>query len=82
MRNVLETAHHVSQISSHVRIRRDAVVDFSRRLYEDGIEVPPWNKTYHLCEGGQETVSYLLVLDALNFCFWPSEKDNRWKIPW
>lgn len=82
MLNVLETAHHVAEISSHVRIRKEAVVDFSRRLYEDGIKVPLWNKTYHCCEGAQETVSYLLVLDALNFCFWPPGKENRWEVTW
>jgi len=25
----------------------------------------------HLCEGGDLTAQYLLVVDALNFCFWP-----------
>jgi len=82
MRNVRETARYVSEISSHVQIRRDAVADFSRRLYKSGIKVPPWSKAYHLCEGGRETVSYLLVLDALNFCFWLPEKENRWEVAW
>lgn len=63
-----------------MRINKEAIVGFSRRLREDGIEVPPWNRTYHFCEGGQETVSYLLVLDGLNFCFWPASEGNRWEI--
>lgn len=25
----------------------------------------------HYCDNGPLTVQYLLVLDALNFCFWP-----------
>jgi hypothetical protein len=25
----------------------------------------------HFCDGGPLTVQYLLVVDALNFCFWP-----------
>ncbi len=63
-----------------MRINKEAVVDFSRRLYEGGSEVPPWNRTCHFWEGGQETVSYLLVLDGLNFCFWPATEGNRWEI--
>lgn len=61
-------------------INKEAIVDFSRRLREGGIEVPPWNRTYHFYEGGQETVSYLLVLDSLNFCFWPASGASRWEI--
>lgn len=25
----------------------------------------------HFCDGGPLTAQYLLVVDALNFCFWP-----------
>jgi hypothetical protein len=80
MREVLDTARQVSGVSSFVRINKDAIVGFSRRLREDGMKVPPWNRTYHFCEGGRETVSYLLVLDGLNFCFWPASEENRWEI--
>jgi hypothetical protein len=82
MREVLDTAHHVSGVSTSVWINKEAVVDFSRRLHEGGSEVPPWNRTYHFCEGGRDTVSYLLILDSLNFCFWPASKLNRWEIAW
>jgi hypothetical protein len=82
MREVLDTAHHVSGVSTSVWINKEAVVDFSRRLHERGSEVPPWNRTYHFCEGSRDTVSYLLVLDSLNFCFWPTSEENRWEIAW
>lgn len=80
MREVLKTAHHVSGVSTSVRINKEAIVGFSIRLCEEGMEVPPWNRTYHFCEGGRETVSYLLVLDSLNFCFWPESEESRWEI--
>ncbi|MBW2311498.1 MAG: hypothetical protein JRF35_10550 [Deltaproteobacteria bacterium] len=82
MWEVLKTAQHVSGVSSHVRIRKEAVASFSKRLHEGGIEVPPWSRTYHFCAGGRETVSYLLVLDSLNFCFWPASGESRWEIIW
>jgi len=82
MQEVLKTARDVSGMSSHVQIRKEAVLDFSKRLYEGGIEVPPWNRTYHFCNSERETVSYLLVLDSINFCFWPTPEENRWEIAW
>jgi hypothetical protein len=82
MRKVLKTAHGVSGVSTSVRIRREAVVDFSRRLFKGGVEVPPWSKTYHFCEDGKEIVSYLLVLDGLNFCFWSPSQGDKWEIAW
>ena len=27
-------------------------------------------------------VSYLLVLDTINFCFWPKKDKPRWEIPY
>eukprot|EP00284_Hemiselmis_tepida_P002859 CAMPEP_0174946156 /NCGR_PEP_ID=MMETSP1355-20121228/83386_1 /TAXON_ID=464990 /ORGANISM="Hemiselmis tepida, Strain CCMP443" /LENGTH=338 /DNA_ID=CAMNT_0016193565 /DNA_START=202 /DNA_END=1218 /DNA_ORIENTATION=- len=38
-----------------------------------GPEMPEWDTETHFFDGGDATVQYLLVLDALNFCFWPSE---------
>jgi hypothetical protein len=65
-----------------VRINEEDIVGFSRRLHEGGIEVPPWNRTYHFYGGERETISYLLVLDSLNFCFWPASEKSRWEITW
>ncbi|GJP86328.1 hypothetical protein CLOP_g16363 [Closterium sp. NIES-67] len=36
------------------------------------LRLPPWNfDGVHFYDGGPLTVQYLLLLDALNFCFWP-----------
>lgn len=82
MHEVLKTACDVSRLSTHVQISKKAAVDFSKRLYEVGVEAPPWNRTYHFCNNERETVSYLLVLDSINFCFWPAEEEDRWEIAW
>jgi hypothetical protein len=80
MREVLNTAHHVSQVSTHVGINKEAIAGFSRGLSEGGIKVPPWSRVYHFCGSGQDTVAYLLVLDSINFCFWPASEGTRWEI--
>ncbi len=80
MWEVLETAKNVAEMSRQVRIDKQALVRFSRKLVEDRIKVPPWNYLYHFYDRGEDTVSYLLVLDSLNFCFWPAPGKVRWEI--
>ena len=80
MWEVLETAGVVAEKSSRVRIDRQSLAGFSRKLLADGIEVPAWDCLYHFCGEGEDTVSYLLVLDSLNFCFWPAAGKAKWEI--
>ena len=80
MWEVLETSKNVVEISRQVRIDKQALVQFSRKLVEDRIQVPPWNYLYHFCDRGENTVSYLLILDSLNFCFWPTSGKDKWEI--
>jgi hypothetical protein len=80
MWEVLETCKNVVEMSRHVRINKQALVRFSRKLLEDRIEVPSWNYLCHFCDRSKDTVSYLLVLDSLNFCFWPKSGNDTWEI--
>ena len=80
MWKVLETAKNVAEKSRQVRIDKKALGRFSRKLVEDRVKVPPWNCLYHFCGGSKEMVSYLLVLDSLNFCFWPAPGKDTWEI--
>ena len=74
---VLETCRLVAERSEKVRIDQKAVETFCGELVGQGIEVPPWDFRYHFFDGTEKTVTWLLVLDALNFCFW---KEPRWEI--
>jgi len=80
MWKVLETAKNVAEKSRQVRIDEQALVRFSRKLVEDRVKVPPWNCLYHFCDRSEEMVSYLLVVDSLNFCFWPASGKDTWEI--
>ncbi len=80
MWEVLETAERVAKNSRHVRIDRHALLDFTRRVAAETIEVPGWDSLYHFRGTDEETVSYLLVLDSINFCFWPTPGKARWEI--
>ena len=80
MNEVLETTRHVTERSQQVTIDKLALDDFSKKLIEDGIEIPPWNYDYHFFDGGHKTVAYLLVLDSINFCFWPKQGVEKWEV--
>jgi len=80
MNKVLETARHVTERSKQVTINEETIGIFSRKLIEEGIEIPPWNYAYHFFDGGHKTVAYLLVLDSINFCFWPKPGAYKWEV--
>jgi len=80
MNEVLETARHVTERSQQVTINEQAIAVFSRKLIKDGIEIPPWNYDYHFFDGGHKTVAYLLILDSINFCFWPKPGADKWEV--
>lgn len=80
MWEVLETASQVAQKSRQVRIDQSALVDFSQKIYAQGIELPSWNTLYHFRGNAEDTIAYFLVLDSLNFCFWPAAGKTRWEI--
>jgi len=80
MNEVLETTRDVKERGQQVTIDKQALTDFSRKLIEDGIEIPPWNYDYHFFDGSQKTVAYLLILDSINFCFWPKTGAEKWQV--
>jgi hypothetical protein len=80
MWEVLETAKRVTEKSRRVRINQNALLAFSQNIREAGMQVPPWNYHCHFFDGSEETVSYLLVLDTLNFCFWSTPGEHKWEV--
>jgi len=80
MWEVLETARNIAEKSSQVRIDRKTLGRFSERLLQEGIKIPPWDAHYHFFGSGTDMVAYLLVLDTINFCFWPPMGRAKWEI--
>jgi len=80
MWEVLETARNVSEKSRLVRVDKQALGRFVQKLLAEKIELPSWDSHHHFHDNGEDTVSYLLVLDTLNFCFWPQPGNAKWEI--
>ena len=81
---VLSSTRIVAEQGEYVWINPDQV----ERLSEQWIQMeeniptnaPIWNVQYHFHDGTERTVNWLLVLDALNFCFWAERNQPGWSI--
>jgi hypothetical protein len=80
MFEVRETAQRVAELSRLVRINREGVVTFAEDLSSKEIQLPFWDRDHHFSGPDEETVAYLLLLDTLNFCFWPPPGRDKWEI--
>lgn len=82
MKEVLETTQFVVQESQQVWIDKKALDSFASEVPKELKKIPHWDCHYHFCGDVETTVSYLLVLDTLNFCFWPLPGERRWEVEW
>lgn len=74
---VLETARRVVGQADLVRIGRDAAARVAKLLATQAATPPGWNRDLHWEGTPEQTTNYLLLLDALNFCFWG---EPRWRV--
>jgi hypothetical protein len=44
------------------------------------LSTPEWPERYHFFDGTERTVNWILLLDALNFCFWAEKGQARWQV--
>ena len=84
---VLKSTRDVLEQGEHVWIVTDGIERISNQwLHEhsslDGQQtsLPTWDTSYHFYDGTARTVNWLLLLDALNFCFWAEKGRQRWRI--
>ncbi|CAA0841042.1 Unknown protein [Striga hermonthica] len=74
MEEVRSTSAWVASHSSHVLIDSSGIEKFAEEM-KDSIPKVEWNfEGIHYFDDTPLTVQYLLVLDALNFCFWPDNE--------
>jgi hypothetical protein len=79
---VLSSTLWVVEHASHVWIRKEQVDLVCSQLlgqYSPALE-PVWYDRFHFHDGTERTVNWLLVLDALNFCFWAEKGKPRWRV--
>jgi hypothetical protein len=74
---VLATTRQVVDAARQVRLDPGAIEAVAGRLVVRQVQRPAWNQHYHFAGTPAETALAILVLDALNFCFWG---EPRWRI--
>lgn len=79
MTEVLESAKYVSGKSSLVAIDNERIDHFARATIGSHFKLPIWDSGHHYFDDTEKTVAYFLVLDSLNFCFWPGKGQKKWE---
>ncbi len=85
---VLESTASVIRQATFVTIDHQAIARLAGELMESRTEPPAWDSTLHFRDltpaGIPRTAGWVLVLDALNFCFWAqgNDPDIRWRVEW
>jgi len=74
---VRTSARWVTRRARYVRLDEGRLHSLAHRLEEASL--PAWEGRYHFRGDEELTCRYLLVLDALNFCFWPGKV--KWTVP-
>ncbi len=82
---VLSSTREVVEQGEYVWIDRERVEllsdQWAQNVGEDAANSTPlWYDRYHFHDGTERTVNWLLVLDALNFCFWAEKDQPRWQV--
>ncbi len=76
---VRESALYVVRNAKDVRLNEGVIIEFAKNLAKNNFEIPSWPEEMHFVSGdSRKQLDYLIVLDALNFCFW--SKDERWSV--
>ena len=86
---VLTSTREVVLQARSVSLKHTAIQQLARQLISSskspaGTEpissLAGWPARYHFFDGTQRTVNWMLLLDALNFCFWGEKGQERWRI--
>ena len=79
---VLSSTRSVVERGEYAWINQDRLPDVAARLIAANplTSTSSWYERYHFFDGTERTVNWVLVLDALNFCFWAEKGQQRWRI--
>ena len=78
---VLESTKIVIDQAEAVKINRAKIAELCQEWARQPFATPPWDENVHWTSGDPaKLANYILVLDCLNFCFWPDPGQTRWQI--
>lgn len=77
---VAEAAARVMDRARDVTIDAEAIRRFCLAYPDGDLPIPDWNRDLHWSDGTWRSANYVLILDALNFCFWSDPGQPRWAV--
>ncbi|HLJ34097.1 MAG TPA: queuosine salvage family protein [Ktedonobacteraceae bacterium] len=82
---ILSSTRMVMEEGEHVWIDQERLDQLALQWIQQeensaALYTPLWYDKYHFHDGTERTVNWLLLLDALNFCFWAEKGQSRWQI--
>lgn len=77
---ILPACQFVMENACHVRIDLQVLARLSREWVDRPFVVPGWDWEIHWRGPEAQMAHYVLVLDALNFCFWVDPGQPRWRV--
>lgn len=79
---VLRATADVVRATRLVRLDRDALGGLVARWAGEAWPEQAGLDALHFTDGTPRTANWVLLLDALNFCFWPDVGEPRWRVEW
>lgn len=79
-RRVVEVGEHVWMNEERIEVLSDQWIEERNKQGPHVAPVSSWDERYHFFDGSERTINWLLVLDAVNFCFWAEKGQPRWRI--
>ncbi len=81
---VLSSTSRVVEQGEHVWIDKERLASLANQWAQAyqarPATFPTWYDRYHFFDGSERSVNWILVLDAMNFCFWAEKGQPRWRI--
>lgn len=78
--DILGSTRRVIEQAQDVHIDQAAVERVAGDLLVRDLQPPAWDRELHWTGTPEETANFVLVLDALNFCFWSAGGEPRWRV--
>ncbi|MBX3166140.1 MAG: queuosine salvage family protein [Candidatus Eremiobacteraeota bacterium] len=77
---ILPACEFVVDHARHVRLNLPVLDSLARKWVDQPFQVPAWDEPIHWRGTPEQTLHYVLLLDALNFCFWVDPGQIRWEV--
>ena len=77
---VLESTRSLYDNFSLVRINKNELQRWCANWSSSEFITPAWDNYVHWDGEGEALANYILLLDSLNFCFWPDKGQPKWTI--